>query len=189
MKSRWFLLLAMAILLTPIAPSQEKKDDRIPAPCAPAKGPDLRFTEDGKDLLVSLMIEGPAARQIVLTDYTIFDGKSAWDEPPIGVEKPRRPPKVELRYLVLINRNLPGFMEKGLMSLPTPQAERQKQRQEVVWRLSNFRGYDIRKEDTTFSVSGSAFEAWSEELKKAIPAIKQTVDKAEEKPKGGGKAP
>jgi hypothetical protein len=183
------VLLAVASLLAATALSQNRKEDRKASADGTTKGPDLRFTEDGKDLLVHLMVEGPAARQVVLTDYTIYDGTPAWDEPPIGVEKPRRPPKVELRYLVLINRNLPGFVEKGLMSVPTPPEVRRQQRQEVIWRLPNFRGWGFRKEDATFTVQGSSFEASSEQLRQALPRIKQTVDASEKKSKGGTSAP
>jgi hypothetical protein len=191
MKRRWFLLLAVAGLLVAAAPSQERNGDRTAASPAngAAKEPDLRFTEDGKDLLVHLMIEGPAVRQVVLTDYTIDDGTPAWDEPPIGVDKPRRPPRVALRYLVLINRNLPGFVDRGLMMVPTPPEVRRRQRQEVIWRLPNYRGWGFRKEDATFTVEASRFETSSEQLRQALPRIKQTVDAWEEKSRGGSSAP
>jgi hypothetical protein len=135
------------------------------------------------------MIEGPAVRQVVLTDYTVYDGKPAWDEPPIGVDKPRRPPKVELRYLVLINRDLPGFVEKGVMSVPTPPEVRREQRQEVIWRLSNFRAWGFRREDATFTVQASRYEASSEQLRQAVPRIKQTLDAQDEKSKGRTSVP
>ena len=191
MKRPWLLLLVVASLLASSGSSQERKEGRTAAPSAEGapKEPDLRFTEEGKDLLVSLLIEGPAARQVVLTDYSIDDGRPAWDEPPIGVDKPRRPPKVELRYLVLINRDLPGFVDKGLMSIPTPLEVRKQQRQEVVWRLSNFRGFGFRREDAKFRVTASNFEAKSEQLQRAIPRIKQTIDAWEEGLKGRRKAP
>jgi hypothetical protein len=122
------------------------------------------------------MIEGPAARQVVVTDYTIDDGKPRLDEPPIGVDKPRRPPRVVLRYLVIINRNLPGFVDGGLIAIPTPPEVRRAQRQEVTWRLPNFRNWDFQKEDATFRVEETRFEAWSEQLRQAWPKIKKTVD-------------
>jgi hypothetical protein len=188
MKRRWLLLLAVASLLAVTAPSQQRrrKEDRPPAPSASgtARGPDLRFTQDGKDLVVHLLIEGPAVRQVVLTDYTIDDGKPGWDEPPIGVDKPRRPPKVALRYLVLVNRDLPGFVDKGLMMVPTPPAVRRQQRQEVIWRLPNYRGWGFRKEDATFTVEASRFEASAEQLRQALPRIKQTVDPWDQKSRG-----
>jgi hypothetical protein len=191
MKRRLLLLLAVASLLLATAPSQGEKEDRTATSSASdtAKGPDLRFTEDGKDLLVHLMIEGPAVRQVVLTDYKVYDGKPAWGERPIGVEKPRRPPRVELRYLVLVNRNLPGFMEKGLMSIPTPEEERKKERQEVIWHLTNFRSLDFRKEDATFTVQASRFEISEEQLRQALPRIKEKVDGWSEKSKEKGAAP
>jgi hypothetical protein len=191
MKRRYLLLLAVASLLVSPAPSQERKEERAAASSAnaTAKGPDLRFTEDGMDLLVHLMIEGPANRQVVLTDFTIDDGTPAWDQPPIGVEKPRRPPQIALRYLVLVNRDLPGFMEKGLMTVPTPPEVRRKQRQEVIWRLPNFRRWGFRREDATFTVQASRFEASSEQLRQALPRIKQTIEAWEERTKGGTSAP
>ena len=42
-----------------------------------AKAPDLQFKEDGDDLVVHHMIEGPAARQVVVADYTVYDGRAA----------------------------------------------------------------------------------------------------------------
>jgi hypothetical protein len=191
MKRRWLLLLAVASLLAGTAPSQERKEARTAGDAArdTPKGPDLRFTEDGKDLLVHLMIEGPAVRQVVLTDYTVYDGKPAWDEPPIGVDKPRRQPQVELRYLILVNRNLPGFVDKGLMRVPTPPEARRQQRQEVIWRLTNFRSWDFRKEDARFTVQGSRFETSAEQLRQALPRIKQAVDAWETKSTTGSPAP
>jgi hypothetical protein len=191
MKCRWLLLVAMAIVLAAAAPLPQRKEDRTAASSAnaAAKGPDLRFTVAGKDLLVHLMIEGPAIRQVVLTDYTIDDGTPAWDEPPIGVDKPRRPPRVALRYLVLVNRDLPGFMERGLMAVPTPPELRSQQRQEVIWRLPNFRAWGFRREDATFTVQGSRFEASSQQLRQALPGLEGTVDAAEKKSKGKTSAP
>jgi hypothetical protein len=191
MKSCWLTLLAAMSLLAATALSQDRKDGpkAVPPAVGSVAGSDLRFTEDGKDLLVHLTIEGPAARQVVLSEYTIDDGTPPWDEPPIGVEKPRRPPRVALRYLVLVNRDLPGFMEKGLMMVPTPPEVRKQQRQEVVWRLPNYRNWGFRKEDTTFTVEASKFEASSEQLRQALPKIKQTIDAWDERLKGGSKAP
>jgi hypothetical protein len=126
---------------------------------------------------------------VVLTDYTIYDGTPAWDEPPIGVDKPRRPPRVELRYLVLVNRDLPGFVEKGIMSVPTSPEVRKEQRNEVIWRLSNFRAYGFRREDATFTVEASRYEASSEQLRQAVARIKQMLDAWDARPKGGTSAP
>jgi hypothetical protein len=194
MKLRGLLLLAVAGLLATTAPSEEKKKEGGssdgPRAKAAKKGPDLEFTEDGEDLVVRLMIEGPKARQVVLTDCQVFSGKPNWDEPPIGVEKPRRPPRVELRYLVLINKDLPGFRE-GLMAVPTAPEVRREQRQEVVWRFENYRKWDFRREDATFTVQALEFDAWSEELAQALPRIKRTVDAVNEKKKkkGNGATP
>ena len=88
-----------------------------------------------------------------------------------------------LRYLVLINRDLPGFVE-GLMTVPTPPEVRRQQRQEVIWRLPNFRDWGFRREDATFTVQESRFEASSEQLRQALPKIKKTVEDWEEKTKG-----
>jgi hypothetical protein len=190
MKSCRLLLAAAMSLLDATALSQDlRAGPTVPPAPGAATGSDLRFTEDGKDLLAKLMIEGPAVRQVVLTDYTIFDGTPAWDEPPIGVEKPRRPPRVELRYLVLVNRDLPGFIEKGLMSVPTPPEVRKQQRQEVVWRLPNYKHWGFRREDATFTVEAAKFEASSEQLRQALPKIKQTIDVWDQSRKGGSKAP
>ncbi len=177
MKDRSFLLPVVISLLVAPALSQERKEDRTAASAAAgkAKDADLQFTEDGKDLLVRLMIEGPAVRQAVLTDYTIHDGKPGWDEPPIGVDKPRRTPQVVLRYLVIINRNLPGFIDGGPMAVPTPAAVRNKQRQEVTWRLTNFRNCDFQKEDATFRVEATRFEASPEQLRQVCPKIEKMV--------------
>lgn len=191
MTRRWLLPLAVLGLLVPSGPSQEKKDRPPPPPPAPgaaAKGPDLRFAEEGTDLVVRLTIEGPAVRQTILTDFTIFDGTPSWDEPPIGVTKPKRPPRVELRYLVLINKDLPGFINGGLMMVPTPEFVRKQQANEVVWRLPNYKNWGFRREEATFSVDATTFEAYSGQLKQAIPRMKQTIDTAAERSKGG-KAP
>ena len=181
MKRRSLLLLAVTSLLAVTALSQDRqgrKEDRTATFRArdKANGPDLQFEVDGSDLLVRLMIEGPASRQAVLTDFTIDNGIPAWDEPPIGVDKPRRPPRVVLRYLVIINRNLLGFVDPGPMAVPTPPAVRRKQRQEVTWRLPNFRNWSFQKEDATFRVDAMRFEARSEQLRKLWPRIKTTVD-------------
>jgi hypothetical protein len=196
MKCRWLLLLAVMSLFTVSASSQDKtkdkNDDRTPPPPNDGgiKNPiNLRFIEDGKDLLVKMWIEGPAARQIILTESQVFDGRASWDEPPIGVEKPRRPPHVELRYLVLVNRDLPGFIEPGLMMVPTPQFVREKERNEVVWRLRNFRDWDFKREDAAFYVHATRYDATSDQLKQAIPRIKQTIDAHETRLKNAGPPP
>jgi hypothetical protein len=190
MKNCWLILLAALSLLAATALSQDRKaGPTVPPPPGAATGSDLRFTEDGSDLLAKLTIEGPAVRQVVLTDYTIFDGTPAWDEPPIGVEKPRRPPHVHLRYLVLVNRDLPGFIEKGLMSVPTPPEVRKQQSQEVIWRMTNYRNWGFRREDATFTVEASRYEASSEQLRQALPKIKQTINVWDQSRKGGSKAP
>lgn len=192
MKRPSFLLMVVISLFAVSASSQDKKDDRTPPPTSEAgiKNPtDLRFAEDGKDLLVKLWIEGPAARQIILTESQVFDGRASWDEPPIGVEKPRRSPHVELRYLVLVNRDLPGFIEPGLMMVQTPQFVREKERNEVIWRLRNFRDWDFKREDAAFYVRATGYDASSDQLKQAIPRIKQTIDVYETGMKNAGPPP
>jgi len=195
MKRHWLFLLAGLSVFTLSASSQDKekakKEERVPAPTGDGvvKNPNLRFEESGKDLLVKLWIEGPAVRQVVLTEYQVFDGRPSWDEPPIGVEKPRRPPHVELRYLVLINRDLPGFQEPGLMMVPTPPEIRKLQRNEVVWRLPNFRDWDFKREDAAFYVHETRCDASSEQLKQAIPRIQKTIELWETRLKNAGPPP
>jgi hypothetical protein len=190
--TRCFLFVpAVSFLFATVVPAQESKMEtavRCTAHGA-AKGPEIRFAVVGKDLVVRIVIEGPANRQIVLTDFTIDDGTPAWDEPPIGVTKPRRPPRVTLRYLVLINRDLPGFMDKGLMMVPTPPEIRRQQRQEVAWRLPNYPAWGFRREDATFTIQASSFDVSSEQLRQAIPRMKQTIAANDERLKGNGSAP
>lgn len=173
-------LAALSLLMTSATPQDRKEEGKFVFRQNPdGKGPDLRFKEDGQDLLVQLTIEGPAARQVIVTDHSIFDGTPPWDEPPIGVEKPRRPPQVWLRYFVMVNSDLPGFMEKGLMTVPTPEFIREKQRNEVIWRLRNYKNWGFRKEEATFFVESGRFEASSEQWREAIPQLKKTIDAAE----------
>src|SRR5262249_24093406 len=161
----------------------------VPPPAeqkAKAKGPDPQFKVDGKDLVVSLMIEGPAVRQVVLTDFRIDDGKPTWEEEILGRKPVPRPPSGSLRYCVIVNHDLPGFMDRGLMMVPTPESVRKQQRQEVTWRLPNYRAWGFRKEDATFSVEVTRFETSSEQLRQALPKIKKTIDDADQRLKGKG---
>ena len=188
-----FAFFALLSAATAFAQSSDGQQLKPPPAIEPDK-PQLRFTTDGDDLLVHLTIEGPAYRQAIITDYTVDDGRPGWDEPPIGVEKPRRPPRVELRYLVLVNQSLPGFDDGGLMSVPTPASERKKHQQEVVWRLINFHKNDFRKEDATFHVHRTRFAANSKQLQEALPKIKATNDEVEKRQaeaakRVGGEAP
>jgi hypothetical protein len=188
MKRRCLTLLAVMSLLAATARSQDGKKGREAASPAggPAKGPDLRFTEEGADLIVSLMIEGPAARQVVLTDYSVDNGRprtpsfeeelysQVRDRRPPPQESPRRP-SVWLGYLVIVDTDFPGFSDGGLMAAPTPLEERVRQRQEVKWRLSGFRDWGFRREDATFRVEATRFETSSEQLRQALPQIKKLV--------------
>jgi hypothetical protein len=155
-------------------------------PPGPAKAPDLQFKEEGDDLVVRHLIEGPAARQVVVADYTVNDGRAAWDEPPIGVEKPRRKPSVHLVATVLINRDLPGFIDKGLMNVPTPHEERMRQRHEVTWRLVGFLKRDFKKEDATWTVEERRLSLYSSQWREALPKLQKTIDEADARRKAGG---
>lgn len=173
--------LLVIVLLAGTVQSEEPAPEIPPALLAGGhyKSSDLQFIVEGKDLLIRLVVEGPAARQAVLTDYTIFDGTPPWDEPPIGVTKPRRQPRIELRCLVLVNESLPGFIDKGLLNVPTPQEERQRQAQEVIWRLPNYENWGFRREEAVISVEVTRFAASSEQLRNVLPRIKQTIEEAE----------
>jgi hypothetical protein len=176
-------IIALSIALPLVAQPPEKKLLVTPADTWPGIGPipaaQLQFSEKEGTLTVKLTIEGPASRQIVLTDARIDDGTPAWDEPPIGVAKPRRgPPQVYLRYLVLVNHDLPGFQDKGLMTLPTPPEIRKAGRQDVVWNFPNYRHWGFKKDDAKFHVSGVQFEAGSEQLKAAMATMQKTISEA-----------
>jgi hypothetical protein len=193
MKSRCWLPLAVISLLAATALSQDGKKQRGTATSAggEAKGPDLRFAEDGADLLVSLMIEGPASRQVVLTDYNFDDGRPRGEETPSFEEtlyhpesRDRRPPPEErprpprawLRYCLIIARDLPGFSGGGLLTPRTPPEVRMRERHEVKWRLLGFRNSGVRREDVTFSVEPTRVETSSEQLRRALPKIKKIVE-------------
>jgi hypothetical protein len=172
MKCRWIVPLVFVCLPAAAQP---------PGPPGKAgTGPKLQFKEDGDDLVVQITIEGPANRQVVLTDYQIDDGSAPWDQPPIGVEKPRRgPPSVELRFLVLINSDLPGFHNGGLITPPTPPDVRAKGRQDVTWRLPNYRNWGFRREDANFRVVRTEFSAPSRDLRAMLPKVQKTIDEAD----------
>jgi hypothetical protein len=145
---------------------------------------ELNFQRDGEDLIVTLMIEGPAARQVVLTNHWIDDRRPSIDEiivrdlsdaPP----KTPGPPHVTLRYCVIVNSDLPGFVDGGLLSVPTPREERFRQRQEVQWRLRSF-----GKGKATFTVDATRFETSSEQLREAWPKLKKLVEQHEKAIRG-----
>jgi hypothetical protein len=190
MKLRPLLLVAVAGLLATTAPSQDKKEGKADPPSerSPAKVSrkeyewDLQFTEDGKDLVVRLMIEGPKARQVILTNYRIDDGQVPWDAPDF-VDRTPHPPRVELRFLVLTNRDLPGFRGGDRMEPRELPEVRKQQRSEVVWRLPNYRNWGFRRQDATFAVEPLYFDASSEDLRQALPRFKRTIDAAEERKK------
>ena len=173
MRCRWILPLVFVCLPAAAQPPG-------PPPGKPGTDHKLRFKEDGDDLIVQITIEGPANRQVVMTNYQIDDGSAPWDQPPIGVDKPRRgPPSVELRYLVLINSDLPGYTERGLMTPPTPPEVRVKGRQEVTWRLPQYRKLGFRREDAIFRVVRTEFSASSRELRAMLPQVQKTIDEAD----------
>jgi hypothetical protein len=60
--------------------------------------------------------------------------------------------------------------------VPTPPEVRRQQRQEVIWRLPNFRQWDFRRQDATFHVEATRFAASSAQLRDALPKIKKTID-------------
>ncbi len=187
MPRRWWIMLAVLALIgsATLQATTTATPPAAPTAAPPAEGqpkkPDLQFTELDQDLLVKMWIDGPATRQVVLTHFNIDDGKAAWDEPPIGVEKPRRQPRVILRYLVLINAELPGFAESGPLTPPTPPEERRKQRQEVAWRLPNIRQWDFHRNDAAFHVEGSTFTVAPEQLRQALPTLRKWVEGADQK--------
>lgn len=177
MPRRWVLLLLMITL--PAAAQS-------PAPKTPPdgdkpKGLGLQFTPDGNDLLVRMLIEGPAEGQVVLTHYRIDDGRPRWDEPPIGVAKPRGTPRIYLHYLVIHNLEGPHFSDGGLMTPPTPEDVRKKHRHPVTWRLKNFKQHDFRHEDATYHIQAQGFEVWSDQLREALPQIQKTLTEMEKR--------
>lgn len=191
---RRFEILLVALLALPITAHLQSTSEPIPAqssgssaeapptPLGSSQASELQFERDGKDLLVHMMIEGPANRQAVLTEYSFDDGMPAWDEPPIGVTKPRRgPPHVHLSYLVLVNGDLPGYHGKSTMTPPTPESVRREGRQKVTWRLAGFENWSVRQEDIEFGVGGSEFITSSEQLKDAITKLQKTIDEANER--------
>ena len=149
------------------------------------KGPDLQFKEDGDDLIVSHKVEGPASRQVIVTNSQVFDGRAHWSEPPIGVEKPRRKPSVYLRCTVLINSDLPGFQDGGLMTPPTPPFIRLQQRHEVTWRLVKFLKLDFKKEDASWHVEEQRLALSSDQWREAMPKIQKTIDADDARRKAG----
>ena len=142
----------------------------------------LQFAEDGKDLLVSLTVLGPANRQVVLTDYLIWNGRPDPLAYIHGGDTTTHPPMVRLNYLEIVNRDLPDF-DWSLMA-PGPSIEERRRRQQTIsWRLKNFRNYNFERKDVTFRVKGTKFMARTVQLRKLLPGLKELIEKREERVK------
>jgi hypothetical protein len=111
--------------------SRLEKAPRIEPPNPPVPEPDLSFTQDGKDLVVSMTIEVPDAPHVVWVHSTLV----MWGD--TDLRGARYPPKldwVELAYEVIQCQDDPGL---------THTRDRTK-KSEVRWRLADHRRANVR---------------------------------------------
>jgi hypothetical protein len=140
--------------------SRLEKLPRIEPPMAPIPEQDLTFTQDGKDLVVSMMVEVPDVPHVVWVHSTLHMMADA------DLRGPRYPPKlgwVGLAYQIIQCQDDPVRIHQSYL----------KKKVEVRWRLADHRRANVRY------VVHEEFSPTAAELKDLAPKLAKLAEETE----------
>jgi hypothetical protein len=140
--------------------SRLEKLPRIQLPMVPTPEQDLTFTQDGKDLVVSMTVEVPDVPHVVWVHSTL----QMTGDP--GLEGSRYPPKLDwvgLAYKIIQCQDDPVRIHQSYL----------KKKVEVRWRLADHRRANVRY------VVHEEFSPTAAELKDLAPKLAKLAEETE----------